>query len=111
VKVHQEYPHAILFRDLVERRDISHPRAVVDLAHRLIDNTAALYFISGLTGSLKSLDRKAPKGRRYRTTWRGSRIPYFLFSTRLFDVSLERNRRLELRYGEEFVIEERPKMA
>jgi hypothetical protein len=39
IKIHQEYFHTILFRDLVERYDISHPKAVTDLAHRLIDKT------------------------------------------------------------------------
>ena len=43
IKIHQEYFNAVLFRDLVERHDISHPRAVIDLAHRLVDNTASLY--------------------------------------------------------------------
>lgn len=35
IKIHQEYFSAMLFRDLVERHDISHPRAVTDLAHWL----------------------------------------------------------------------------
>jgi predicted AAA+ superfamily ATPase len=48
IKIHQEYYHAILFRDLVERHDISHPKAVTDLAHRLIDTTASLYSINKL---------------------------------------------------------------
>ena len=38
VKVHQEYWGAMLFRDLVERHDVSHPRAVADLAHWLVDD-------------------------------------------------------------------------
>ena len=60
IRIHQEYFHAILFRDLVERHDISHPRAVMDLAHRLIDNTASLYSVNSLTGHLKSLGHRAP---------------------------------------------------
>jgi hypothetical protein len=74
IKIHQEYFHAILFRDLVERHDISHPKAVLDLAHRLIDNTASLYSINSLTGYLKSLGHKAPKS-AVRITWRGSKTP------------------------------------
>jgi len=33
VKIHQEYLHAVLFRNLIERHDISHPKAVSDLVH------------------------------------------------------------------------------
>jgi len=61
IKIHQEYWGAMLFRDLIERHDISHPRAVADLAHWLVDNTGALYSINNLTGYLKSLGHKAPK--------------------------------------------------
>ena len=35
IKTHQEYWGAMMFRDLIERHDISHPRAVSDLAHWL----------------------------------------------------------------------------
>ncbi len=61
IKIHQEYLHAILFRDVIERHDISHPKAVVDLAYRLIDNAASLYSVDSLTGYLKSLGHKVPK--------------------------------------------------
>lgn len=53
-KIHQEYFVAVLFRDLIDRHDISHPKAVSDLAHWLIDNTASLYSVNRLTGYLKS---------------------------------------------------------
>ncbi|MDO8737539.1 ATP-binding protein, partial [Candidatus Deferrimicrobium sp.] len=52
IRIHQEYFHAILFRDLVERHDVSHPKAMTDLAHRLVDNTASLYSVNNLTGYL-----------------------------------------------------------
>jgi predicted AAA+ superfamily ATPase len=35
IKIHQEYFNSILFRDLIERYDISHPRALVDLSVKL----------------------------------------------------------------------------
>lgn len=54
-KTHQEYFLAVLFRDLVERHDISHPKAVSDLAHRLVDNTGSLYSVNRLTEYLQSL--------------------------------------------------------
>lgn len=35
IKTHQEYFHTILSRELIERHDVSHPKAVTDLAHWL----------------------------------------------------------------------------
>jgi len=91
VKVHQEYLQAVLFRDLVERHDVSHPRAVTDLAHRLIDNAASLYSVNGLTGYLQSLGHKAPKSAvsDYLEWFEDA---YFLFTVRLFDSSLARSK-------------------
>lgn len=91
IKIHQEYFHAVLFRDLVERHDISHPKAVKDLAHRLIDNTASLYSINNLTGYLKSLGHKAPKYAvsEYLEWFEDA---YFLFTVRIFDASLARSK-------------------
>jgi len=90
IKIHQEYFHAVLFRDLVDRHDISHPQAVKDLAHRLIDNTASLYSINRLTGYLKSLGHKAPKSAvsDYLEWFEDA---YFLFTVRIFDASLARS--------------------
>lgn len=89
IKTHQEYFHTILFRDLVERHDVSHPRAVADLAHRLVDNTASLYSINSLTGYLKSLGHKVPKSvvSDYLEWFEDA---YFLFTVRIFDASLAR---------------------
>jgi uncharacterized protein len=90
IKIHQEYFSAILFRDLVERHDISHPRAVVDLAHWLIDNTASLYSINNLTGYLKSLGHKVPKSAvsDYLEWFEDA---YVMFTVRIFDASLARS--------------------
>ncbi len=90
LKIHQEYFNAILFRDLVERHDISHPKAMSDLAHRLIDNIASFYSINGLMGYLKSLGHKISKEAvsNYLTWFEDA---YFLFSVRLFDASLSRS--------------------
>ena len=89
-KTHQEYFQAILFRDLVERHDISHPRAVSDLSHWLIDNTASLYSINRLMGYLKSLGHKLSKSSvsDYMEWFEDA---YFLFSVRIFDASLARS--------------------
>ena len=89
IKIHQEYFNAMLFRDLIERHDIPHPRAVIDLAHRLVDNIASLYTINSLTGYLKSLGHKAPKSAvsNYLAWFEDA---FFLFTVRIFDASLAR---------------------
>ena len=89
IKVHQEYFHAILFRDLIERHNIPHPRALMDLAHQLIDNTGSLYTINSLTGYLKSLGHKAPKSAvsEYIQWFEDA---YFLFTVQIFDASVVR---------------------
>ena len=91
IKIHQEYFQAILFRDLVDRHDISHPKAVKDLAHRLVDNIASLYSVNSLTGYLKSLGHNAPKSAvsDYLEWFEDA---YFLFTVRIFDASLARSR-------------------
>lgn len=90
IKVHQEYFHAIIYRDLVERHNVSHPKAVTDLSHWLVDNIASLYSINNLTGYLKSLGHKVPKSvvADYMTWYEDA---YFLFTVRLFDPSLARS--------------------
>ena len=89
IKTLQEYFNAMLFRDLVERHDISHPKAVTDLAHWLVDNTGSLYSINNLTGYLKSLGHKAPKPAvsDYLEWFEDA---YVLFTVRIFDASLAR---------------------
>jgi predicted AAA+ superfamily ATPase len=90
VKTHQEYLNAILFRDLVERHDIAHPKAVSDLAHWMIDNTASLYSVNRLTGYLKSLGHNAPRTAvSDYVQW--FEDAYFLFTVRIYDASLARS--------------------
>jgi predicted AAA+ superfamily ATPase len=91
IKTHQEYFHAFLFRDLIERHDVSHPRAVTDLAYRLADNIASLHSVNSLTGHLKSLGHKAPKASvsDYLAWFEDA---YFLFSVQLFDASSARSK-------------------
>ncbi|MFN2343514.1 MAG: ATP-binding protein [Desulfonatronovibrio sp.] len=89
IMTHQEYFNAILFRDLIERHDISHPKAITDLAHWLINNTGSLYSINKLTGYLKSMGHKAPKSAvsNYLEWFEDA---YVLFTVRIFDASLAR---------------------
>lgn len=89
IKIHQEYFNAILFRDLIERHNIIHPKAVTDLARWLIDNNASLYSINNLTGYLKSLGHGVPKSAvsEYLDHFEDA---FFLFTVKLFDPSLSR---------------------
>jgi predicted AAA+ superfamily ATPase len=89
IKTHQEYLQAILFRDLVERHDVAHPKAVSDLAHWLVDNTVSHYSINSLTNYLKSLGHKLTKSTvaDYLEWFEDA---YFLFTVRTYDASLAR---------------------
>lgn len=90
IKVHQEYLNAVLFRDLVERHDVAHPKAVTDLASWLLDNCGGQYSINSLTGYLKSLGHSAPKAAvaDYLEWFEDA---FFLFTVRFFDASLSRS--------------------
>jgi predicted AAA+ superfamily ATPase len=90
IKIHQEYFNAMLFRDLVERHDISHPKAIKDLAHWLADNTASLYSINNLTGYLKSLGHKVQKN-TVSDYLEWLEDAYVFFTVRIFDASLARS--------------------
>jgi len=90
IKIHQEYFNAILYRDLIERYDISHPRAVIDLARKLLENIASLYTINSLTGFLKSTGYNVPKSAvsEYLKWFEDA---YFLMTVRLYDASWRRS--------------------
>ena len=89
IRIHQEYWGAMLFRDLVERHDVAHPRAVSDLAHRLVDDVASLYSVNRLTAYLHSLGHRAPKSAvADYVEW--FEDAFFLFTVRVFDASLTR---------------------
>ncbi|GAB4224145.1 MAG: ATP-binding protein [Gammaproteobacteria bacterium] len=87
IRVHQEYFHSILFNDLIERHNITHPKALTDLAYWLIDNIGSMYTINRLANYLKSLGHKIPKQSvsQYIEWFEDA---YFLFTIRIFDASL-----------------------
>jgi uncharacterized protein len=90
VKIHQEYFHSVLFRDLIDRHNIAHPKALTDLAYKLIDNISSLYSINKLTNYLQSLGYKIPKAVVSNfIAW--FEDAYFLFTVRLFDASISRS--------------------
>ena len=89
VMIHQEYFKTIVLRDIVQRYDVSHPRAVMDLAHRLVSQVGSLYSINSLTGYLKSVGHTAQKTFA-RDCLQWFEDAYFLFSVLLFDASVSR---------------------
>jgi predicted AAA+ superfamily ATPase len=89
IKIHQAYFETILFRDLVERHNISHPKALVDLAYWLMHHVGSLYSINKLTGYLKSLGHKVPKSLVTDfLAW--FEDAYFFFTVNIYDASLAR---------------------
>lgn len=60
VEAHQANWNTIL-ASIIGHHNISHPRAVTDLAHWLVDNTGSFYAISHLTDYLKSLGHRVRK--------------------------------------------------
>jgi len=89
VMIHQDYFKTMVFRDVVDRHDALHPRAVRDMAYRLLNSAASLYSVNALTGYLKSLDHRVSKA------FVGDVLDwmedaYALFTVRLFDASLSR---------------------
>ena len=89
IKIHQEYWNAMLFRDIVERHDVQHPRAVADLAHRLVQNIASLYTINRLTAYVKSLNHRLTKA-AVSDCLEWFEDAFFLFTVRIYDASLAR---------------------
>ena len=90
IKIHQEYFNSILFRDLIERYDVSHPRAVIDLARILINAVGSLYTLNRLTNHLKSLGHKVAKMNvaEYIEWFEDA---YFLFTVRVYDASYSKS--------------------
>jgi predicted AAA+ superfamily ATPase len=88
-KTLQEYYHTILYRDLIDRHNISHPKALDDLATWLMNNPASLYSINNLTAYLKSMTHKIPKSvvSDYLQWFEDS---YFFFNVYIFDPSFNR---------------------
>lgn len=90
VSIHQEYFNTLLFRDLIERYNESHPKAIIDLAHWLVDNISSLYSINKLTNYLQSVGHKINKATvtNYLNWFEDA---YFLFTVRLYDASISRS--------------------
>ena len=85
--IHQEYFKTIVERDLVERHDLAHPRAAMDLAFRLLNSVSCHYSINRLTEFLKSRQYAVTKA-FVSECLDGMEDAYFLYSTRIFHRSL-----------------------
>ena len=91
IKIHQEYWGAMLFRDLVERHDAAHPRAVADLGHWLVDNAASLYTVNRLTQHLRTIGHRVSKSAvADYLNWFEDAL--FLFTVPVFDASITRTK-------------------
>jgi len=60
IEAHQTSWNTIL-ASIIGHHNIFHPRAVIDLAHWLVDNTGSFYAVSHLTDYLKSLNHRVRK--------------------------------------------------
>jgi len=87
IKVHQEYFQTILLRDVIERNDAAHPRAVMDLAHRLLSVTGSLYTCNRLYEYLVSIGHKISKD-FISDVLQWMEDAYFLFSVKLYSRSI-----------------------
>ncbi|MCA8938974.1 MAG: ATP-binding protein [Planctomycetes bacterium] len=89
VQTHQDYFHAILYRDLIERHDISHPKALLDLAHRLLNQVGSLYSQTKLSHGLRSagLPYQKPMISDFIHWFEDA---FFLFSVRKYDPSFHK---------------------
>jgi len=54
-QIHQEYFNAMIYRDIVERYNVSNPLAIKTTAHWLLNNVGNLYSVNSLVGALKVL--------------------------------------------------------
>ena len=85
--IHQEYYKSILHRDIIERYDISHPQAVMQIGYRLLTSVSNLYTINRITEYIKSFGYKIPKSFISECVqWFDD--AYFLFSVKIFSQSI-----------------------
>jgi predicted AAA+ superfamily ATPase len=97
IKVHQEYLNTLIFKDIVQRYDVHHPKAVIDLAHQLLENIANMHSINSLAGYLKSLGHKLSKTlvSEYVKWFEDA---YFIFGIGIFNASIAENKRNPQKY-------------
>ena len=87
IMIHQEYYKAIVHRDIIERFDAIHPKAVMQAAYRLITSVSNLYSVNRITEYLKSLGYKLSK-EFVANCIEWFEDAYFLFSVKIHDKSV-----------------------
>jgi hypothetical protein len=87
IMIHQEYYKTILHRDIIERYDAIHPKAVMQASYRLISSIATLYSINRITEYLKSIGFKVSKD-FVASILQWFEDSYFIFSVMIFDLSV-----------------------
>lgn len=87
IMIHQEYYKAIVHRDIIERFDAIHPKAVMQAAYRLINSVSTLYSVNRITEYLKSLGYKLSKD-FVANCIEWFEDAYFLFSVKIHDKSV-----------------------
>lgn len=87
VKIHQEYFHSILHRDIIERHDVNHPLALIDAARWMFRNAGSLFSINRLTEHLRSNNHPVNKAitSSYVNWFEDS---YVLFEMKIFNSSV-----------------------
>ncbi len=97
VKVHQEYLNTLIFKDIIQRHNVHHPKAIIDLAHQLLENIANMHSINSLAGYLKSLGHKLSKELvgQYVKWFEDA---YFIFGIGIFNASIADNKRNPQKY-------------
>ncbi|OGS37379.1 MAG: hypothetical protein A2293_07850 [Elusimicrobia bacterium RIFOXYB2_FULL_49_7] len=88
-KIHQEYIQTILLRDVVERNDSAHPRAVMDLTRRLLSANGSLYSGNRLYDYLISCGHKISKS-FIGDVLQWVEDAFFLFTVKLYARSIAR---------------------
>jgi predicted AAA+ superfamily ATPase len=89
IRVLQDYYHSILYRDIIERYNLSNPKAVKDIAHYLLCNIGSMYSVNRLTNHMKTRGHKTSRESiaSYLDWFEDT---YFLFSVGVYDVSVNK---------------------
>ncbi|MFQ5751931.1 MAG: ATP-binding protein [bacterium] len=85
--IQQEYYKTILHRDVIERYNAIHPRAVMQAGYRMISSIATLYSLNRITAYLKSIGHKVSKD-FVSSCIQWFEDTYFIFSVKIFDLSI-----------------------
>lgn len=97
-QIHQEYFNTLLFRDVVERNEVKHPRVLRQLAGRIINQVGSLFSLNKTHQIFSSAGMKIAKETLAQyVEWMED--AYFLFSLSAYDASSAgRERKMQKMY-------------